>query len=222
MSLQWQSGDVDGDALSYTLKIGTNASMSFSTAVTNSVFGPGNLLPQTEYFWQVVASDGKTSTAGPVWEFATQPGARPHPQVSSAVMTPGGFQIQFSGIVGQTYYIVASTNQVNWTAVTNVVAAGIPTSVIDSAALNYSTRFYRILDTGTVLKPIISGFRAPLNSPVQFVINGTPGLAYMVQVSTDLAAWQNLTSVSLSQPQLLFTDTNSVAFTKRFYRLLGN
>jgi hypothetical protein len=67
------------------------------------------------------------------------------PVMSALIRLGGGqMQLQLSGMAGSNYIIHASTNLADWTPIaTNLIpAAGIVT-VTDSAATNYSRRFYR-------------------------------------------------------------------------------
>lgn len=94
--LQWSGGDVDGDALTYEIRFGTDPSppvlasavsgptvnlasltardtrsLRLSALSGSSQKDPGRLHPLTTYYWQVTASDGLASTEGPVWSFTT-------------------------------------------------------------------------------------------------------------------------------------------------------
>jgi uncharacterized repeat protein (TIGR01451 family) len=63
-------------ALSYDVYFGTQVSPPLATNTTATSYSPGTLSPGTLYFWQVVASNGATASASPVWSFAT-PGTPP-------------------------------------------------------------------------------------------------------------------------------------------------
>jgi hypothetical protein len=69
--LQWSCDDLDGDILTYQVYLGTNGSPALAATVIEAQFAPGFLLPGTTYHWQVIASDGKATNAGPVWDFTT-------------------------------------------------------------------------------------------------------------------------------------------------------
>jgi len=57
-----------------------------------------------------------------------------------------------------------------------------------------------------------------LNGHAQFTINGTPGRQYEVLASTNLAAWESLATLLATSNGVQFTDTNSAAISRRFYR----
>lgn len=55
----------------------------------------------------------------------------------------GQFRFALVGDAGRSYTIHASTNLVNWTALTNFVSATGTNQCTDPAAPNFSRRFYR-------------------------------------------------------------------------------
>ena len=84
--LQWSSGDIDGDALTYQVMLGTAATPSMVGTVSDATYTAGTLLYATRYYWQVVASDGRATTAGPVWSFTTE--AAPVPLSACTSISP--------------------------------------------------------------------------------------------------------------------------------------
>ncbi len=87
--LQWSSGDVDGDPLTYEIHLGTSSNPSVVASGIGPAYTPPTLSYQTTYHWQVIASDGKATTAGPVWTFRTGANPVPPPTISTqpAAMT---------------------------------------------------------------------------------------------------------------------------------------
>jgi len=78
-----------------------------------------------------------------VWE-VTFPPAVPVIALSNPTWLPGGtFGFQLSSAPGVTYEIDASTDLLNWSPITNLVATSSELLVVDSMATNYSQRFYR-------------------------------------------------------------------------------
>jgi PGAP1-like protein/Kelch motif/CARDB/Bacterial Ig domain len=71
--LQWSSADADGDSLTYEIHFGTNSNPPVVKSGISPTYTPSALSYQTTYYWQVIASDGKATTAGPVWSFTTAP-----------------------------------------------------------------------------------------------------------------------------------------------------
>ena len=54
------------------------------------------------------------------------------------------------------------------------------------------------------------------NRQVKFRVTGTSGQSYIIQASTNLATWKPL--FTNSTMFFDYADTNSAAFTKRYYR----
>jgi N-acetylneuraminic acid mutarotase len=220
--LQWQSGDVDGDSLTYQVLLGTNATPPYAANLAQPSFIPGFLAPQTTYYWQVLVSDGKATTAGPIWTFTTQDGSRPKAVVSGqTTMSNGAFQFQFSGIFGQNYALQASTNLIDWVTITNVLVNGNPMLAIDPNARNYRLRFYRLSDQIGGATIYISSFQRLPNHTSQFQVNGILGQTYAIQVSGDLVNWTNLANVTLTNSPVPFSDSGSTNINRRFYRLIS-
>jgi len=70
-SLAWQGGDPDaGDALTYTIAFGTMAPPPVIATTTQLTFAPA-LTYGLHYLWQITATDGQSTTVGPMWQFTT-------------------------------------------------------------------------------------------------------------------------------------------------------
>jgi len=66
------------------------------------------------------------------------------PQISSPHLVPGaGFQLSYPGDVGRIYQVLASTNLVDWSILTNVTSVTTSNFFNDPDAINYRWRFYR-------------------------------------------------------------------------------
>jgi hypothetical protein len=64
---------------------------------------------------------------------------------STPLWTSNGFNLMLQGPIGSNYVILASTNLVNWTPITNFVIFSWPFYFSDAAATNYNQQFYRAL-----------------------------------------------------------------------------
>ncbi|MFZ6028742.1 MAG: hypothetical protein ACOYYS_13585 [Chloroflexota bacterium] len=69
-AFSWQANDADGDTLTYQVALGTANPPANVANVTSPSYAP-NLATGTTYYWQISASDGISTTAGPVWQFTT-------------------------------------------------------------------------------------------------------------------------------------------------------
>lgn len=78
-ALSWSGGDPDGDIVTYTVAFGDGDLLPVVFTTTATHYSPGSLLTDTTYHWQVTASDGMSTTAGPVWAFTTISGTAPSP-----------------------------------------------------------------------------------------------------------------------------------------------
>jgi hypothetical protein len=76
--LTWLGGDPDGDSVTYTVYLGTETPLPVeATGLTDSRYEPATLEPGTPYYWGIAASDGVSSTRGPIWSFTTVPPNQP-------------------------------------------------------------------------------------------------------------------------------------------------
>jgi len=74
--LSWTCTDPNQDPLTYDVYLGTTANPSkVAGDINNNSYDPGQLDPNTKYYWKIVArDDGSLTTEGPVWEFTTGSG----------------------------------------------------------------------------------------------------------------------------------------------------
>ena len=72
----------------------------------------------------------------------------------------------------------------------------------------------------TVIPPIQFGpLSMQAGGAFQFSFNGTLGIQYVIQTSTNLINWTTLTNVTDNSNPVTFTDSNAPQ-TARFYRVL--
>jgi hypothetical protein len=69
-ALRWQGGDPDGDLVTYTVAFGTAISPAVVANVTQMLYKL-SLITDTTYYWQITATDGLSTTVGPMWQFTT-------------------------------------------------------------------------------------------------------------------------------------------------------
>lgn len=95
LTLSWQGGDADGDAVTWDVYLDTESTTVTSLDPAERI-GQGLVLPSlqpaglgflTSYFWRVVATDSNgDSTVGPVWQFTTA--AVPPPVLDPVIPDP--------------------------------------------------------------------------------------------------------------------------------------
>ena len=147
-NLQWCSGDLDNDPLTYSVTLGTNlvTELVYTGAVNG--FSPSLLHPDTMYYWQVSVSDGKTNVVGPMWNFLTGIGDAPRPAFSNLNWREhGGFDLQMDGIIGDNYSVECSSNLMgnSWQPVTNVHIRNGPVVIPILVSSNAPSGFYRMI-----------------------------------------------------------------------------
>ena len=74
IELAWIGGDPDSeDVVAYDIYLGTGSSSMnlISDDQPNSSYTLSTLKSNTTYYWQIIASDGKESSHGPIWSFTT-------------------------------------------------------------------------------------------------------------------------------------------------------
>ena len=101
LELFWTGGDPDpGDTVTYDVYFGTISPpviMVHNQSATSH--NPGTLLYQKTYYWRIVAWDShNASTAGPIWNFTTEPDTAP-PQVEIAIPQKGYLYINLADFI---------------------------------------------------------------------------------------------------------------------------
>jgi hypothetical protein len=78
-TVSWSCSDPDGDALTYDVYFGTSSNPSkVSSGQSGMSYSPGTMQMGVQYYWKVVAKDGKGGEmSGDVWTFKTKTNAPP-------------------------------------------------------------------------------------------------------------------------------------------------
>jgi hypothetical protein len=148
-------------------------------------------------------------------------GSGPAPQlVADGFATNGGFQIYVYGQIGETYTLQASANLTSWIPLLTFICTSSPTLVVDTTAVNFNHRFYRLAQ-GNLLSPITLGFGSaqPLTaSGLYLMLQGSIGPNYVIQTSTNLLNWVPITNFTITSSPFYFTDPTATNYKWRFYR----
>ena len=73
VDLSWSCSDPDGDTLTYDVYFeayDSNPAL-VASGVTSTTYDPGDLSPNTTYYWGILAKDNNSSRLGPLWSFTT-------------------------------------------------------------------------------------------------------------------------------------------------------
>ena len=70
------------------------------------------------------------------------------------------------------------------------------------------------------LSPITLASLSLTNQQFRLRVSADPGISYSLQASTNLESWVSLTTVSAADADFELVDTNTAAFSYRFYRVV--
>jgi pimeloyl-ACP methyl ester carboxylesterase len=135
------------------------------------------------------------------------------------------FQLSFTGTVGTTNVIEASTNLVNWVPIVTLYNTNGFLQFLDVTASNYPVRFYRVKITNagsTTILPFvwISSQSRLTNGAFQFSLTGTAGVTNIIEASTNLTSWTSLQTVLNTNGSIFFVDQSATNARQKFYRVV--
>ena len=140
--------------------------------------------------------------------------------VSQVYREPSGVvDFYLSSKPDERYLIQATTNFVNWVNLSTNLATSSFLDLVDVDAPNYPHRFYRSALLDTLLRGQIGGFGRTQDGRVNFRLSGFEGRSYVIQASTNLAQWQNLSTNAAAGGMIQFTDNSATNYPQRFYRV---
>jgi uncharacterized protein (TIGR03790 family) len=139
------------------------------------------------------------------------------PQVAPGLPGKNGAFTMQMGIPGmQAYYILASTNLIDWQPIFTNTVPGL-LNFTDLGSTNYPERFYRIASTVPNQPPQLS---APIEAgagAVQMQVNSMAGQPCAIQMSTDLVHWVSAFTNEVGGTTN-YLDTGATNSPGRFYR----
>ena len=148
-------------------------------------------------------------------------GPPPPPNLVATRQSNGGYQLQVTGVVGQSFVIQASSDSMHWVTIRTDTLTGTHLNFTDTTAASSRQRYYRILaldaqfnDQPFVLLP------PSIDPAAGFTLHlaGMSGQPFRVQVTTNFMNWSDLTSGILVNNEFDFSDPNAHQFNSRFYR----
>jgi hypothetical protein len=113
----------------------------------NSSMKAGDHAPGTVKYPAPVVADGKVFVSGD-FGVAVYGLEAPLPVsfTSASFSSNGAFQLGFPGVSGINYVLQATTNLIDWTSLTTNQASNNFLDLLDPNALDFSRRFYRVLE----------------------------------------------------------------------------
>jgi hypothetical protein len=126
----------------------TNATLRYTTnntlpTVTSTRYTGPFVLTNSAIVQVMAFEAGFTNSVATTASFTIRP---PIYFSSHGSYSNGTFQVQFSGLAGQSYVFEASTNLINWTYLSTNVAPSNIFLLIDPRATNFPYRFYRVFE----------------------------------------------------------------------------
>jgi hypothetical protein len=154
------------------------------------------------------------------------PSVTTHPQ--SQVVEAGGLVNLSVGVAGTAPFTY------QWQLNSNNIAGATNSVLALSGVASNQSGFYRVTvgnlagsvtSSNAVLTVTNRLATAVLGSPtltsrgLQFEVTGTPGRTYRLEMSTDLKAWEEISTLVNQTGTLLFLDPGALGASRRFYRL---
>ena len=152
----------------------------------------------------------------------SQPNITPA-QIQLRGMSGGQLTMNVSGPAGHTYDIEATEDFVNWTVIGTVTLdAGGSLDFTDTNAMNFLTRFYRLVEhppSQQSITPAQIQARGMSDGQFTLAVSGIAGHTYVVEATADFLTWTIIGTVTLDAGGSLdFTDRHAANYPQRFYR----
>lgn len=141
-------------------------------------------------------------------------------QVSQVFLNPdGAVDLLFNVESNRTYVIQVSEDLIHWTNLSTNFATLDYIIITDTDAPMHSLRFYRAVPWEPSPGGEIGSVQLLLGGLFTFSYPTAPGRSYVLQASTNLILWEDLTTNLASENVLAFTNFISPTFEQRFYRV---
>jgi len=185
---------------------GNIVTLTGSGTVTVSASQPGNGV--------YAAAPSVTQT------FFVAPSIAPPAVTGPQRLPDGGFQVTFYGVIGSNYTFQASTDLKNWVSLFSFTCTNFPMYLVDTNAMQYTSRFYRVAQFGASSSIWLGfGLAHPwTTNGLSLMLQGPVGSNYIIQASTDLINWQAITNFTTTNSPFYFYDPAATNYDHRFYR----
>jgi len=148
------------------------------------------------------------------------PALSPAPPVRLA---NGSYDLRVIGSKGQSFVLQSSLNGTTWTTIDTDTLLAASLDYVDTTPIRGPARYYRLLPLDTVLNNQRFQMQSPTASPASgfaLHLTGASGTPFLIQTSTNLLDWFNLTSGVLTGNTFNYTDFDAPNHPRRFYRTL--
>lgn len=124
----------------------------------------------------------------------------------------GDWLLELAPWPGRRYAIEASTNQIHWITLAEVVGTEPRLEWVDRGSADWPLRFYRVVPRGW------HSIRRTAQGGVELVLGVPPGPEFVVETSRDLANWTPWSYFISRGPVLQFVHQPSPGVDRLFYR----
>jgi hypothetical protein len=140
------------------------------------------------------------------------------PQLTKLTTGPGTVQFTLNGVSGCICIIQASSNLVNWTAIsTNTIPPSGLVVISETPVAGQNRRFYRAVAV-PIIYPQLTG-PAISNGHMNFALNGSIGSIWIIQTSSNLVNWSAIwTNTIPAGGTATIMDPTPTNLIPRFYR----
>ena len=128
--------------------------------------------------------------------------------------------------IEQCFIVQATTDFQTWSNVQTNSAEGALLQFVDPSAGDYPQRFYRAIVCETLAGAAINAASVQVGTitqlpggRVQFDFTGASGRSYVIQASTNLADWRDISTVTAAGGVVSYTNAAGPGSTYRFFRL---
>ena len=127
-----------------------------------------------------------------------------------------GSHLMMTGPVGQLVYLQGSADLARWTVLTNFTFTSNCHEYVDVSSGVLDRRYYKIAPPPLrILKTTRSG-----QGQIGFEVDGQAGLKCLIRVSDDLITWTDLTTVTIQNGKLDFSDPQAAGLDHRYYQAI--
>ena len=173
--------------------------------------------------YNVVVGDSLLAS-GDFWLKICGPPAPPALDGSATLLPDQNVQMRVTGIEGQSFFLQASTNLIDWESIGLRTLVGTNLSITDVETPRWAQRFYRVLPPAAMFddRPLRMPTAEPtIEGDVLPRAEGSPGQPFRLEWSDDLQTWfEVLTGSVYALQDFEAIDRGAGVLPCRFYRVV--